>query len=222
MINLSIAMGREPQELSEFDGQWVHPSIVDKLINLKEASIDAGFRLCIASGYRSFERQLKIWNEKAHGLRPVLDSKGQPIDIQILEPKQLVFAILRWSALPGTSRHHWGTDVDVYDELPSLEGYQLQLTVEETESGAVYGRFYQWLDSYLSRGATSFIRPYVADSGGLAPEPWHLSCAEVAQPFAELVTRSAIMDVLSEIDIAHKEVVLENFDEICDRFVSHL
>jgi len=52
-------------------------------------------------------RQAEIWNAKAAGLRPVLDANEQPIDTGTLSERELVFAILRWSALPGASRHHW-------------------------------------------------------------------------------------------------------------------
>ena len=35
--------------------------------------------------------------------------------------------ILEWSALPGASRHHWGSEFDVFDLAALPEGYRVQL-----------------------------------------------------------------------------------------------
>ncbi|SUC40219.1 D-alanyl-D-alanine carboxypeptidase [Proteus mirabilis] len=74
---------------------------------LQQQAAKAGFKLMPASSFRSFERQLAIWNGKFEGTRPVLDAESQPIDIQTLSEGQRCEAILKWSALPGASRHHW-------------------------------------------------------------------------------------------------------------------
>ena len=92
-----------------------------------------GFDLRICSSFRSFERQLAIWNNKASGLRPVLDDSGAEININQLGEWQQAQAILRWSALPGASRHHWGTDFDIYDASAIDSDYRIQLTPEEVE-----------------------------------------------------------------------------------------
>ena len=39
-----------------------------------------------------------------------------------LAPDALIETILLWSALPGGSRHHWGTDVDVFDAAAVAPG----------------------------------------------------------------------------------------------------
>ena len=83
------------------------------LMALVNAADTAGFQLEIASGFRDFSRQLLIWNNKFSGQRTMLDSHSQPLDPSRLSDEEKLFAILRWSALPGTSRHHWGTDFDI-------------------------------------------------------------------------------------------------------------
>ncbi|MEE8192443.1 MAG: M15 family metallopeptidase, partial [Gemmatimonadales bacterium] len=102
-------------EDAELLGVPVHRDVVMPLHQLRDAAGKAGFDLQMLSGFRSFEQQLSIWNRKALGKLAVLDSNAVPLDIEKLSEKELVFAILRWSALPGASRHHWGTDLDVYD-----------------------------------------------------------------------------------------------------------
>jgi len=42
-----------------------------------------------------------------------------------------VRAILHWSALPGASRHHWGTEIDVIDRAALADGRKAQLIPAE-------------------------------------------------------------------------------------------
>src|ERR1041385_5094223 len=124
-------------------GARVHRDAVHAFENLRDAASREGFDLAIHSGFRSFERQLSIWNRKATGQLAVLDSQAQPLDITRLTPRDLVFSILRWSALPGASRHHWGTDLDVYDAAAKPEGYEIELIPAEVDAGGMFGPLHQ-------------------------------------------------------------------------------
>ena len=66
-----------------------------------------------------------------NGTRPILDDHGEAKNPRDLTPSELLESILRWSALPGFSRHHWGTDFDIYDKSTLPHGYQVQLVPEE-------------------------------------------------------------------------------------------
>ena len=68
-----------------------------------------------SSSFRDFARQLQIWNGKFSGERPMFDAGGRPARRGALSPRERIDAILLWSALPGASRHHWGTDLDLID-----------------------------------------------------------------------------------------------------------
>jgi LAS superfamily LD-carboxypeptidase LdcB len=118
-------------------GVPVHEDVVEPFMELRAAAATEGFDVAIHSGFRSFDRQLSIWNRKADGQLAVLDSSARPIDITTLSERELVFAILRWSALPGASRHHWGTDLDVFDAGGMPDGYQVELIPSEYERGGV-------------------------------------------------------------------------------------
>ena len=111
----------------------VHKQVVEPLRELRTAALQTGFELTLCSAFRSFDRQLQIWNGKVSGKRPVMDGNGEPINNEALSPWSLIQAILRWSALPGASRHHWGTDFDIYDMRTMPEGYKLQLTPDEVK-----------------------------------------------------------------------------------------
>ncbi|MEZ9548327.1 M15 family metallopeptidase, partial [Vibrio crassostreae] len=105
----------------------VHSEVKNDLNNLIEAAQLAGFKMEIASGFRDYERQSLIWNRKFSGEALILDSESQPLDASTLTEHQKLSAILRWSALPGASRHHWGCDFDVFARNLLPESTQLQL-----------------------------------------------------------------------------------------------
>jgi LAS superfamily LD-carboxypeptidase LdcB len=200
-------------------GCLAHPIAMPALQDLATSASQAGFDLQVASSYRSFDRQLHIWNTKATGARPVLDLNGQVMDLSSLSDKEKIFAIMRWSALPGASRHHWGTDFDVYDALPLEENYQLQLTLEETEGDGPFAFFHQWLNEKLMDKSSAFFRPYKAGLGGIAPEPWHLSYAPIANIYSAQLSKTLLQEQIQITDIALKDTLLENFDEIYQHFI---
>lgn len=205
--------------LQPWSGQ-VQPALVAPVQSLAEAARQAGFCFEVASAFRSFERQLAIWNAKARGERPVLNDLGEPLDLTRLSERERAWAILRWSALPGTSRHHWGTDLDVYDSSRFTPGYRLQLTVEETRDQGPCAEFHAWLGQYLrSSQNPGFFRPYAQDRGGVAPEPWHLSYAPLADALAPQMTADTVRPLLLSSDLLLKTTVLENLEEIIERFV---
>lgn len=204
---------------TDFFHLFLHPDVIKPLEDLTAEAMDAGFQLTLASGYRNFSRQLLIWNQKASGVRPVLDSNSQTINILPLTDDEKLWAILRWSALPGSSRHHWGTDVDVYDKSRISPDYQLQLTIEETIEPGPFAEFHLWLTEKLAEKHCPFFRPYAIDKGGVAPEPWHLSYAPVADHYNAQFSVELLREQIMQTDILLKESILQNLDEIFQRFI---
>jgi LAS superfamily LD-carboxypeptidase LdcB len=196
----------------------LHPDVIDPLHELCGQTAAAGLELRVASGFRSFERQLAIWNAKARGERPVLDDRGRPRDVRTLSDRERMYAILRWSALPGASRHHWGTDIDVWDASAVAADYRLQLVAGEYAPGGPFFALHAWLEQALGAG-TQFFRPYTTDAGGVAPEPWHLSFAPVAREFEVRLSPQLLRDAIEAADIELKTVILEDLDTIHERFV---
>jgi LAS superfamily LD-carboxypeptidase LdcB len=201
-------------------GVRVHRAVVEPFLQLQAAAREAGLDLRILSGFRSFDDQLSIWNRKVTGKRAVLDSNAVPLDITRLTPEELVFAILRWSALPGASRHHWGTDLDVYDRAAQPPGYEIELIPAEVNPGGMFGPLHAWLDGRIAAGtAFGFFRPYDGDRGGVAPERWHLSYAPVAAANLRQLTPEILRDTVRAADLQLRGVVLAHLDRIYERFV---
>jgi LAS superfamily LD-carboxypeptidase LdcB len=128
-----------------------------------------------------------------------------------------VDAILCWSAIPGGSRHHWGSDLDVMDAAALPPGYQVQLLTSEYAPDGVFARLTAWLDANMGR--FGFFRPYGSDRGGAGIEPWHLSYAPVAREAIEALSLSVLRAAILQGDMLGKEAVLERLPEIYTRFV---
>jgi LAS superfamily LD-carboxypeptidase LdcB len=209
--------------LGETLGGRLHVDVVDDFLALKAEAAREGFDLAIHSAFRGFDRQRSIWNRKVSGELAVLDSTAQPIDIATLDATGLVYAILRWSALPGASRHHWGTDLDVYDAASTPPGYELQLIPAEVDPGGMHGALHAWLDARIATGtAFGFHRPYDVDRGGVAPERWHLSHAPVASRCEARLSVGVLQQAIVGAGLLLEDTVLDHLNDIYVRFVTNV
>lgn len=195
----------------------LHFEAVASFLAMRDAAALDGFILAARSSFRDFDAQLKIWNAKWAGERPLYDRQGAALDRRRLSDAEAVEAILSWSALPGGSRHHWGSDVDVYDAASLAPGGAVQLIPAEYAADGVFGRLSAWLDRHMHR--FGFFRPYRTERGGVSPEPWHLSYAPVALPALESLSLSTLRQVLEASAIAGKVQVLARLPEIYTRFL---
>lgn len=168
--------------------------MIQDLTNLFSAGHEAGFDFDLTSSFRSFETQKLIWEEKVLGVRKVLDSNSNPIDISMLANENKLFSLLRWSAIPGASRHHWGSDFDIYDRSTIDSDYKVQLIPSEYEVGGPFFEANVWLTENIHR--FGFFRPYSIDKGGIAPEPWHLSYLPLSKSFLSAYTYELFLEHL--------------------------
>ena len=123
--------------------------------------------ISITSGTRNFYTQKKIWDEKWAGVRWV---SGTDDITKITDPVQKALMILRYSSMPGTSRHHWGTDFDIN---------QLRNGYYANGEGKI---IYQWL---VRNAATyGFAQPFKSDrKEGYQEEKWHWSYTPLSKKF---------------------------------------
>jgi LAS superfamily LD-carboxypeptidase LdcB len=201
-------------------GVELHHGVQSAFLRLMAEAKKEGFELAPLSGFRSYEKQLAIWNAKASGKRTLLDDHGDPLEFSSLTPEELCLAIMRWSALPGMSRHHWGTDLDVIDRLalPSPD-YQVQLVPEEVDAGGIFAPMHEWLDELIEAGeAFGFYRPYDEDRNGVAPERWHLSYRPIAHLYEAAMNEEVWLKNLENTHLQLRET-LKQHPEWFARFV---
>lgn len=138
-------------------------------LRMKEAAYKDTVELFIVSAFRSFERQQEIWEQKWLGKLPV-----DGVDVNTLTNDPVIKAqkILEYTAPPGYSRHHWGTDIDINEVEPDYF---------EKEEG---NRVYQWL--IQNAGKFGFCQSYTAFNplrpAGFKEEKWHWSFEPLSYP----------------------------------------
>lgn len=152
-------------------GRFLHKETYAAFLNMYEAAKADGVTLTIVSAARNFEMQKGIWEAKWNGSRKI--ENGKDASKAYPDPKTRALKILEYSSMPGSSRHHWGTDIDL-----------VRLTNEyfDTEDGK---KVYDWL---LANAAEfGFCQPYTAGrSTGYHEERWHWSYLPLAQPLTAL------------------------------------
>ena len=219
-MNVLELTGRARTHLREpsVPGVALHEHAAGPFARLCDAARTQGFELTPVSGFRDFDRQLSIWNGKFTGERPLLDAAGGALDVTQMSAPERVAAILVWSALPGASRHHWGTDLDLVDARAIPPGYRVRLTADEFCAGGPFGPLSEWLEVNAPR--FGFFRPFRGVLSGVQPEPWHFSFAPVAEPARRALTREVVAAALADAPLEGKVEVLSCLDELHARYVA--
>lgn len=196
------------------------PDVKAAYQQMQQAAASDGIELALVSSYRSFAQQARIWTAKYTGQRPVYNKAQQHVDISLLDGFAKIEAILLYSALPGASRHHWGTDLDVFDKAAVAADYQVQLLDAEYQPG---GPFYS-LDQWLNQQAASFgfFRPYQRDQGGVAKEAWHLSYRPLAEGYLKSFDETMLFDAITQSELPDKTLLLEHLPLIYQRYVCNI
>lgn len=198
----------------------IHKQMCTAFKALKQSAKKEGIELKIASGFRSFERQLLIWNNKFSGKTAIKNSSGDTIDISSLSDSQIIEAILLFSALPGASRHHWGCDIDVYAPNLLAADTSLQLEPWEYQTSGPLERLAHWLTEHAAK--FDFYLPYDCYRGGVAEEPWHLSFAPLAEQYQSTFNLEKLQACLINSDIAGKMIIIDNLSYIESRYIKNI
>ncbi len=217
-IDYSLLTGRGDDHIIKIEGgAKLHKEALSDFEKLKNAAKKEGVELQVASGFRDFERQLSIWNLKASGERPVRDRQENLIDFNSASKSEILEGILTWSALPGASRHHWGTEIDIFDaNIKARE----EVSLTQKECVEDFQKLYGWLDKNIQD--YNFHRPYAQDLGGVAKEPWHLSYTPLSKLYEKNYTIDVLRKSVRESDLLLKEEVLNSLEWIYANFIKNV
>lgn len=142
-------------------GAYLRKEAYEAFIKMSEAARKEGVELVIISATRNFDSQKRIWENKWEG-RTLVEGINLTT---IADPKERARLILLYSSMPTTSRHHWGTDMDLN---------ALQNTFFDTGEGL---KIYQWLTAHAAE--YGFCQPYTSKADGkrtgYEEERWHWS-----------------------------------------------
>lgn len=148
---------------------------------MQQAAANAGHNIFIVSSTRNFNDQARIWNNKWNGRQTSERPDGSRVDhSRESDERQRADDILDYSSMPGTSRHHWGTDLDINSTSPqdweAPDGPYADVYTWLTANAATYG-FSQTYDALAgSPGAPASA----TRTSGYSEEKWHWSYIPIA------------------------------------------
>ncbi len=199
---------------------FLQPQAMKAFQGLQQSAVQNGFNLQPASSFRDFQRQQLIWNAKFNGARKVHDDQGNPIDLNQLSDWQKAQTILRWSAMPGASRHHWGTEIDFFDPDLLPVNQSLQLEPWEYQQGGYFYELSQFLQEKLSH--FDFALPFMQCNQyfNIGREPWHISYLPLAGIAQQQFCPEILLASWQNEEIAGKITLIRNINEIFMRFLN--
>lgn len=176
-------------------GAYLRKETYEAFVRMAEAAKADGVNLIIISATRNYFQQKAIWERKWTN------------DTESKTPVDRAKKILLYSSMPGSSRHHWGTDVDLNN-----------LNNEYFDSGDGL-KIYSWLKAHAHE--YGFCQPYTAKTDGRTgyeEERWHWSYTPLSIPFLEAykktVTLADIKDFLGSETATQIDIITNYVDGV--------
>ena len=180
---------------------YMHKEAYEAFLQMQDSARKDGIHLIIVSATRTFDHQKKIWESKWTGQTFV---NGKNLAMSSSDPVERAKYILQYSSMPGTSRHHWGTDIDLNSVDPAYFA---------TPTGK---NVYEWLRKHAAY--FGFCQPYgewgTDRSTGYEPEPWHWSYMPLAARFLDAYSREITYEDITGFagsETAASLEVIENY-----------
>jgi len=165
---------------------------------MRQAAAKEGIDIKVVSAHRSYHRQREIWN-----------AKYKTLTLQGLPAKDAIQEIITYSTLPGTSRHHWGTDIDIIDNANPQSGDVLlaEKFYGDGPSSA--------LRSWMNRNAADygFLEVYTdhPNRKGFAHEPWHYTYHSLSKAYLEVLTNQVISEIAKDEQLLGRKFLDADF-----------
>jgi LAS superfamily LD-carboxypeptidase LdcB len=170
----------------------------DAFVEMRKAALADGIDIKIVSSYRSFDRQAVIFERKY--LKYTDDG---------MEPLDAIEKIIEYSTIPGTSRHHWGTDVDLIDGSPKVDGDVLVASKFGPEGP--FEKFKLWMDENSEKFDYYLVYTNNPKRRGFKYEPWHYSYAPLSKPMLKTFRLKNILKQLKAEDFLGSDELTTEF-----------
>lgn len=185
--------GKSSARNSQFKGNKykLQSKVFDALEKMKTAALKKGVQIDVVSAYRGFNHQNSLWKNKYLKFR----NSG-------LSTKQAVLKVIEYTAIPGTSRHHWGTEVDLRDynkrNTPNLRSQKNSKYEKWMQENAHKFGF------YLAYNNNKFRKGYKFES-------WHYTYRELSKPLLIEYLKLDLVNILKQENILGNTVFTEKF-----------
>jgi len=153
--------------------------------HMKTEALKENIGIHAVSSYRNFEHQKRIWNRKYNRYL----SQG-------FSSNKAIHKIIEYSTIPGTSRHHWGTEIDIIDSKVHAPKYVLREENFHRDGPYIYLK--QWMDKHAA--SYGFHLVYTNDNNrkGFNYEPWHYSYKPLSQNYLKSYKNINIKELLQK------------------------
>ncbi|AMC09891.1 hypothetical protein Lupro_00845 [Lutibacter profundi] len=165
---------------------------------MQQDALKDSISIKIASAYRSFDRQMEIWNRKYD----TYISEG-------LTPQEAIEKIIAYSTIPGTSRHHWGTDIDLFEEVVKLP--ESLLTEENYIRNGVFSNLKIWMDKNSEEYGFYLVYDNNIVRKGFKYEPWHYSYKKLSHPMLKEFLKVDLIKLLQSINLKGNKFITPVF-----------
>ena len=142
----------------------------DAFLKLKAEALKSDIRIQVVSSYRSYHHQNRIWERKYN----LNISNG-------LSPQESIKSIIAYSTIPGTSRHHWGTDIDIIDANIAQPSSVLQ--PRHFREDGCFRKLKLWMDANAHAFGFYLVYTNQPNRKGFKYEPWHYSYKPLSSSF---------------------------------------
>ena len=180
-----------PSKYCDREGLYLRKETYEAFLEMYAAAKADGIQLVIRSATRNFNYQKRIWEGKWNGQRKIAGNQNAAKAYP--DPVERALKILEYSSMPGTSRHHWGTDIDLnaFNNEWFEKGTGKKIYDWLSQHASTYG----FCQTYTPKGAE---RPF-----GYNEEKWHWSYLPIAQPLTALAKDQLKNDMITGFDGAN-------------------
>ena len=197
-VNTEILTGMDNSKIVG-DTIQLERETYNAFIKMKDAAEKDGIKIKIVSGFRDFYRQQTIWNNKYKKFTEEF----------LLDGPSAIQEIIRFSTIPGTSRHHWGTEIDVIDE--NFKNEKNLLIAKKYEEGGIFNSLKKWMDKNSEKFGFYIVYDDNDKRPGFEYEPWHYTYKPVSNLYQTEFLKLDLKSIISKTKLAGKEFINEEF-----------
>lgn len=180
------------------DGFKLRLDAYEAFLKMKSEALKDNIDIQIVSSYRNFDHQNRIWKRKYKSFTK-----------QGLSPIDAIYKIIEYSTIPGTSRHHWGTDLDIIDGNP-MQPKKVLLT-KHFEKNGPFNNLKKWMDCNANSFGFYLVYTNNEKRNGFKYEPWHYSYKPLSKIYLKEYQELDFQELLNNEDILGKENLTEEF-----------
>ena len=191
-------IGKGNPELIEKNGYRLRPAVSAAFDNMAAAAQQDGIGIQVVSSYRDYAHQNRIWERKFKSYT----ANGMS-DLDAIKK------IIEYSTIPGTSRHHWATDLDIIQSGTGVTSNVLD--PDKFHGTGPFCELKAWLDQHAE--SFGFYEVYTNDYGrkGFNYEPWHFSYAPLSVGYLQQYKKLDVAEILQQEHLQGSEAFTSAF-----------